>query len=149
MFIASQTSQWVYGWPVNQKTLLRIYIITSWCKLLPSLPPPSVSLTLFLPSLSLLGRVITLNHNSTSFFSSTYHPWIKYLWIFCIIQKHVAMDCIVFRNIWCSLIKNNKNKYTFFFFFLPLLICVQRFFDVWKKKSLSYNRVLAPDGGPN
>lgn len=34
MFIASQTSRWVYGCPVNWETPLRIYIITSWCKLL-------------------------------------------------------------------------------------------------------------------
>lgn len=34
MFIASQTSHWVYGCPVNWETPLGIYIITSWCKLL-------------------------------------------------------------------------------------------------------------------
>lgn len=33
------------------------------------------------------------------------------------------MDRIVFRNMWCSLIKNNKNKYTFLFFYHFLHVC--------------------------
>lgn len=53
MFIASQTSRWVYGCPVNWETPLRIYIITSWCKLLTISP--------FLPLSHLFLLLVTFN----------------------------------------------------------------------------------------
>lgn len=60
MFIASQTSRWVYGCPVNWETPLRIYIITSWCKLLTL----SLSLCFILSHLFLFG--VTFNTFPTS-----------------------------------------------------------------------------------
>lgn len=79
MFIASQTSQWVYGCPVNWETPLRIYIITSWCKLL------TISLSLP-PSLPLSHRcllLVTFNtfniKNSTFDIEHTYKLYNTFL----------------------------------------------------------------------